>query len=180
MNFFNLFKIAVKALNRNKLRAILTMLGIIIGIAAVICMLAIGQGSKDSIKAQISEMGSNMIMIHPGNMQRGGVRQSADDMKTLKIADYEALRERTAYLAAVSPMVQSSGQLVVGNNNWPSSIHGVAPEYMDIRKLSVEDGEMFTESDIKSVAKVCLIGKTVADNLFPGGTNPIEIGRAHV
>lgn len=173
MNFFNLFKIAVKALNRNKLRAILTMLGIIIGIAAVICMLAIGQGSKDSIKAQISEMGSNMIMIHPGNMQRGGVRQSADDMKTLKIADYEALRERTAYLAAVSPMVQSSGQLVVGNNNWPSSIHGVAPEYMDIRKLSVEDGEMFTESDIKSVAKVCLIGKTVADNLFPGGTNPI-------
>lgn len=96
MNFLNLFKIAVKALNRNKLRAILTMLGIIIGIAAVICMLAIGQGSKDSIKAQISEMGSNMIMIHPGNMQRGGVRQSADDMQTLKIADYEALRERTA------------------------------------------------------------------------------------
>lgn len=173
MNFFNLLKIAVRALNRNKLRAVLTMLGIIIGISAVICMLAIGQGSKDSIKAQISEMGSNMIMIHPGNMQRGGVRQSADDMQTLEIADYEALRDRTAYLSAVSPMVQSSGQMVVGNNNWPSSISGVTPEYMDIRKLAIDDGEMFTESDIKSAAKVCLLGKTVVDNLFPGGENPI-------
>lgn len=173
MNFFNLLKIALRALNRNKLRAILTMLGIIIGIAAVICMLAIGQGSKESIKAQISEMGSNMIMIHPGNMQRGGVRQSADDMQTLKIADYETLRDRTAYLSAVSPVVTSSGQLVVGNNNWPSSIYGVTPEYLDIRKLSVEDGEMFTEADIKSAAKVCIIGKTVVDNLFPNGENPI-------
>lgn len=167
MKFFNILKIALKALNRNKLRAILTMLGIIIGIAAVICMLAIGQGSKESIKAQISEMGSNMIMIHPGNMQRGGVRQSADDMQTLKIADYEALRDRSAYLSAVSPVVSSSGQMVVGNNNWPSSINGVTPEYMDIRKLSVEDGEMFTEADIKSAAKVCILGKTVIDNLFP-------------
>ncbi|WP_297065683.1 ABC transporter permease [uncultured Duncaniella sp.] len=173
MNFFNLLKIALRALNRNKLRAILTMLGIIIGIAAVICMLAIGQGSKESIKAQISEMGSNMIMIHPGNMQRGGVRQSADDMQTLKIADYETLRDRTAYLSAVSPVVTSSGQLVVGNNNWPSSIYGVTPEYLDIRKLSVEDGEMFTEADIKSAAKVCIVGKTVVDNLFPNGENPI-------
>ncbi|MDE5666278.1 MAG: ABC transporter permease [Duncaniella sp.] len=173
MNFFNLLKIALRALNRNKLRAILTMLGIIIGIAAVICMLAIGQGSKESIKAQISEMGSNMIMIHPGNMQRGGVRQSADDMQTLKIADYETLRDRTAYLSAVSPVVTSSGQLVAGNNNWPSSIYGVTPEYLDIRKLSVEDGEMFTEADIKSAAKVCIVGKTVVDNLFPNGENPI-------
>ncbi len=173
MSFINLLKIALRALYRNKLRAILTMLGIIIGISAVICMLAIGQGSKESIKAQISEMGSNMIMIHPGNMQRGGVRQSSDDMQTLKVADYEALRDRTAYLSAVSPMVQSSGQMVVGNNNWPSSINGVTPEYMSIRKLDVEDGEMFTEADIKSAAKVCLLGKTVVDNLFPNGENPI-------
>ncbi|MBD5313702.1 MAG: FtsX-like permease family protein [Bacteroides sp.] len=173
MNFFNLLKIALRALNRNKLRAILTMLGIIIGIAAVICMLAIGQGSKESIKAQISEMGSNMIMIHPGNMQRGGVRQSADDMQTLKIADYETLRDGTAYLSAVSPVVTSSAQMVYGNNNWPSSIYGVTPEYLDIRKLSVEDGEMFTEADIKSAAKVCVVGKTVVDNLFPNGENPI-------
>lgn len=173
MNFVNLLKIAVKALGSNKLRAFLTMLGIIIGIAAVITMLAIGQGSKDSIKAQISEMGSNMIMIHPGNMQRGGVRQSSDDMQTLKVADYEALRDRAGYLSAVSPMVSSSGQMVVGNNNWPSSIYGVTPEYMSIRKLSVADGDMFTEADIKSAAKVCLLGKTVVDNLFPGGENPI-------
>ena len=173
MNFFNLLKIALRALNRNKLRAILTMLGIIIGIAAVICMLAIGQGSKESIKAQISEMGSNMIMIHPGNMQRGGVRQSADDMQTLKIADYETLRDGTAYLSAVSPVVTSSAQMVYGNNNWPSSIYGITPEYLDIRKLSVEDGEMFTEADIKSAAKVCVVGKTVVDNLFPNGENPI-------
>jgi putative ABC transport system permease protein len=173
MNFANLLKIAFKALNRNKLRAFLTMLGIIIGIAAVIAMLAIGQGSKDSISAQISEMGSNMIMIHPGNMERGGVRQGADDMQTLKIADYEALRDQASYLSAVSPMVSSSGQMVVGNNNWPSSIYGVTPEYMDIRKLSVEDGEMFTEADIKSAAKVCLLGQTVIENLFPNGENPI-------
>ncbi len=173
MNFINLLKIAVKALSSNKLRAFLTMLGIIIGIAAVITMLAIGQGSKDSIKAQISEMGSNMIMIHPGNMQRGGVRQSSDDMQTLKIADYEALRDQTGYLSAVSPMVSSSGQMVVGNNNWPSSIYGVTPEYMSIRKLAVADGDMFTDADIKSAAKVCLVGQTVVDNLFPNGENPI-------
>ncbi len=149
------------------------MLGIIIGIAAVICMLAIGQGSKESIKAQISEMGSNMIMIHPGNMQRGGVRQSSDEMQTLKIADYETLRDRTAYLSLVSPVVSSSGQMVYGNNNWPSSIYGVTPEYLDIRKLSVEDGEMFTDADIKSASKVCVVGKTVVDNLFPKGEDPV-------
>jgi putative ABC transport system permease protein len=173
MNFANLFKIAIKALNRNKLRMFLTMLGIIIGIAAVIAMLAIGQGSKESIQSQISEMGSNMIMIHPGGDQRGGVRQGADDMQTLKISDYEALRDQGAYLSAVSPCVNSSGQMVVGNNNWPTSIYGVTPEYMDIRKLSVSDGEMFTEADIKSAAKVCLLGQTVIENLFPNGENPI-------
>ncbi len=172
MNIGNLLKIALKALNNNKLRCFLTMLGIIIGVASVITMLAIGQGSKNSIKAQISEMGSNMIMIHPGNMQRGGVRQSADDMQTLEVADFEALRTVKG-VAAISPSVNSAGQLVNGNNNWPSSIYGVTPEYLDIRKLKVKDGAMFTEHDIKSAAKVCIIGKTVADNLFPNGDNPV-------
>lgn len=172
MNIGNLLKIAIKALNNNKLRCFLTMLGIIIGVASVITMLAIGQGSKNSIKAQISEMGSNMIMIHPGNMQRGGVRQSADDMQTLEVADFEALRTVKG-VAAISPSVNSAGQLVNGNNNWPSSIYGVTPEYLDIRKLKVKDGAMFTEHDIKSAAKVCIIGKTVADNLFPNGDNPV-------
>ncbi len=172
MNIGNLLKIALKALNNNKLRCFLTMLGIIIGVASVITMLAIGQGSKNSIKAQISEMGSNMIMIHPGNMQRGGVRQSADDMQTLEVADFEALKTVKG-VAAISPSVNSAGQLVNGNNNWPSSIYGVTPEYLDIRKLKVKDGAMFTEHDIKSAAKVCIIGKTVADNLFPNGDNPV-------
>ena len=139
MNIANLLKIALKALNNNKLRCFLTMLGIIIGVASVITMLAIGQGSKDSIKAQISEMGSNMIMIHPGNMQRGGVRQSADDMQTLKVEDYEALGELDG-VAAVSPSVNTGGQLVNGNNNYPSTIYGITPDYLDIRKLKVKDG----------------------------------------
>ncbi|MDE5688935.1 MAG: ABC transporter permease [Paramuribaculum sp.] len=173
MNLANLLKIALKALNNNKLRCFLTMLGIIIGVASVITMLAIGQGSKDSIKAQISEMGSNMIMIHPGGDRRGGVRQSADDMQTLKMTDYEALRTDAPSLAAVSPSVNSGGQFINGNNNWPSSLYGISPEYLEIRKIKVGEGEMFSEQEIKSAAKVCLLGKTVVDNLFPDGTNPI-------
>ena len=172
MNFANLLKIALKALNNNKLRCFLTMLGIIIGVASVITMLAIGQGSKNSIKEQISEMGSNMIMIHPGNMQRGGVRQSADDMQTLKIADYEALQSLPG-ITAISPSVNSSGQFVNGNNNYPSPVYGITPDYLDIRKLKVKEGAMFTEHDIKSAAKVCVLGKTVADNLFPNGEDPV-------
>ena len=172
MNISNLLKIALKALNNNKLRCFLTMLGIIIGVASVITMLAIGQGSKNSIKAQISEMGSNMIMIHPGNMQRGGVRQSADDMQTLEESDYDALKDLPG-IAAVSPSVNSGGQLVNGNNNYPSSIYGVTPEYLDIRRFKVKEGSMFTEHDIKSAAKVCILGKTVVDNLFPNGEDPV-------
>lgn len=172
MNIANLLKIALKALNNNKMRCFLTMLGIIIGVASVITMLAIGQGSKNSIKEQISEMGSNMIMIHPGNMQRGGVRQSSDDMQTLEVADYEALRSLPG-VAAISPQVGSSGQLVNGNNNYPSSITGITSDYLDIRKLKIKDGSMFTDHDVKSAAKVCILGKTVVDNLFPNGENPV-------
>ncbi len=172
MNIVNLLKIAVKALSNNKLRCFLTMLGIIIGVASVITMLAIGQGSKDSIKAQISEMGSNMIMIHPGNMQRGGVRQSADAMQTIEVSDYESLKDLPG-IAAISPSVNSGGQLVNGNNNWPSTIYGITPDYLDIRKLKVKDGVMFTDQDINTAAKVCVVGKTVVDNLFPNGEDPL-------
>lgn len=168
MNGTNLFKIALRALNNNKLRAFLTMLGIIIGVASVITMLAIGQGSKKSIQAQIAEMGSNMIMIHPGADTRGGVRQDPSAMQTLKMADYEALRDETSFLSAISPSVSSSGQLIAGNNNYPSSVSGVGTEYLEIRQLSIENGEMFDESDIQTSAKICVIGKTIADNLFPG------------
>ena len=173
MNGTNLFKIALRALNNNKLRAFLTMLGIIIGVASVITMLAIGQGSKKSIQAQIAEMGSNMIMIRPGADMRGGVRQDPSAMQTLKLTDYESLCEETRYVAAVSPSVSSSGQLIAGNNNYPSSVSGVSIDYLEIRQLNVENGEMFTESDIQTSAKVCVIGKTIQDNLFPGGEDPV-------
>ena len=174
MNGTNLFKIALRALANNKLRAFLTMLGIIIGVASVITMLAIGQGSKKSIQKQISEMGSNMIMIHPGADMRGGVRQDPSAMQTLKLTDYESLRDETNYIAAISPNVSSSGQLIAGNNNYPSSVSGVGLDYLEIRQLNIESGEMFTETDIQTSAKVCVIGKTIVDNLFP---NEDPIGR---
>ncbi len=173
MNGTNLFKIALRAISNNKMRAFLTMLGIIIGVTSVITMIAIGQGSKLSIQEQISEMGSNMIMIHPGGEMRGGVRQSADDMQTLDLVDYESLRTETTFLSAVSPNVSSSGQLIAGNNNYPSSISGVGTEYLQIRQLEVESGEMFTTQDEQTSAKVCVIGKTIVDNLFPDGQDPI-------
>lgn len=173
MNAANLIKIALRALANNKLRGFLTMLGIIIGVASVITMLAIGQGSKKSIQAQISEMGSNMIMIQPGGDMFGGVRQSAEDMETLKLADYESIVNDTRYVAAVSPSVNSSGQVVNGANNAPTTIYGISPDYMEIRRYEIEDGEMFTDQDIQTAAKVCVVGKTVVDNLFPGGENPV-------
>ncbi len=173
MNGTNLLKIALRALSNNKLRAFLTMLGIIIGVGSVITMIAIGQGSKKSIQAQISEMGSNIIMIHPGGDRRGGVRLDASEMQTLKLEDYEALREECIYLSGISPNVSASGQLISGNNNYPSSISGIGLDYLSIRQLTIEDGEMFTAADIQSSAKVCLIGKTIVDNLFPNGKDPI-------
>lgn len=173
MNGTNLFKIAFRALANNKLRAFLTMLGIIIGVASVIAMLAIGQGSKRSIQKQISEMGSNMIMIHPGAEMRGGVRQDPSSMQTLKLENYETLRDECTYLSAISPNVSASGQLISGSNNYPSSVSGVSIGYLTIRQLTVEQGEMFTEEDIRTAAKVCVIGKTIVDNLFPDGQDPI-------
>ena len=173
MNGTNLLKIAIRALANNKLRAFLTMLGIIIGVASVIAMLAIGQGSKKSIQKQIAEMGSNMIMIHPGAEMRGGVRQDPSAMQTLKLENYVKMREECAYLSAISPHVSSSGQLIAGGHNYPSSVSGVSMDYLTIRQLSVEQGEMFTEEDIRTAAKVCVIGKTIVDNLFPDGSDPI-------
>ncbi|MBD5356714.1 MAG: FtsX-like permease family protein [Bacteroides sp.] len=173
MNLNNLLKIALKALNNNKMRCFLTMLGVIIGVGAVITMLAIGQGSKSSIKAQISEMGSNMIMIFPGAERRGGVRQSSDDMQTLKPADYEALVNEATTIAHSTPTVNSSGQWINGNNNYPSQAQGVNSQFLEIRQRSIAKGEMFTEEDVKRAAKVCVLGKTLVDNLFPDGTDPI-------
>ena len=173
MNGTNPIKIAVRALANNKLRGFLTMLGIIIGVASVITMLAIGQGSKRSIQAQISEMGSNMIMIHPGADVRGGVRQDGSAMETLKLQDYEDIVDETRFVSAVSPSVNSSGQAIYGANNAPTTVYGISPDYLEIRRYKVEDGDMFTEQDIQTAAKVCVVGKTVVDNLFPDGSNPV-------
>lgn len=173
MNYQNLFKIAIRAIAANKMRSFLTALGIIIGIAAVITMLAIGQGSKASIKANIAEMGSNMIMISPGADMRGGVRQDASSMETLKQTDYQSIKEDCNYISAISPTVNSSGQWIYGNNNTQSSIYGVNQDYLSIRQLKVADGEMFTDTDIKAAAKVCILGQTVVDYLFPDDSDPI-------
>lgn len=173
MNWTNLFKISLKALANNKTRAFLTMLGIIIGVASVITMIAIGQGAKKSIQDQISGMGSNIIMIHPGGERRGGVRLDPSEMQTLKVDDYEALKRESIFLTKVSPSVTASGQLISGNNNYPSSVSGVGIEYLDIRQLNLAEGEMFTETDIRASAKVCVIGTTIRDNLFPDDRNPI-------
>ncbi len=173
MNFTNLIKVAFKAIANNKFRSFLSMLGIIIGVAAVIIMMAIGQGSKESVRNTISQMGTNIIMIRPGADMRGGVRQDPSAMQTLKLEDYEAIRDEAKFITYVSPEVSSSGQCIYGANNTATSVYGENADYLGIKQWTVEDGEMFTEEDIRKSAKVCVIGKTVADELFPNGTDPI-------
>ena len=168
MDINNLLKICIKALLNNKTRCFLTMLGIIIGVAAVIAMLAIGNGSKQSIRAEIGQMGSNMIMVSPGNGQFGGVRQSGSSMQTLKLADYEAIVQQASYVDKITPTVQASGQAIKGSSNTPTTIYGVNDQYLDIRGYKIASGSCFTESDILHAAKVCVAGQTVVDELFDG------------
>ncbi|MBQ6746722.1 MAG: ABC transporter permease [Bacteroidaceae bacterium] len=167
MNYVNLFKIALKAIYNNKTRSLLTMLGIIIGIASVIAMLGFGAGTQEQITNQISSMGSNMIMINPGGERRAGQRMDASSMQTLKMEDYNSIRSECPHVTYVSPSVSSSGQLVAGNNNYPASVTGCSPDYLNIRQLEMQEGDMFTEQDVKTSAKVCVIGKTIVENLFP-------------
>src|ERR1700748_331689 len=173
MNLANLIRIALKALQRNKLRAFLTMLGIIIGVGSVIAMVAIGQGSKQSIHDQLSNMGTNMITVQPASNLNGGVRIAGTSFQTLTAKDIDALKNNAQYITELSPAVSSKGQAINGALNWPTTMSGVAPEYLDIRKLTLKDGIAFTPNDVKTSAKVCLIGQTVIDNLFPNGENPI-------
>src|SRR5450631_1719096 len=174
MNFINLIRIAFKALMRNKLRAFLTMLGVIIGVAAVIAMVAIGQGSKLSIQTQLSGMGSNMIIIRPNSNVTGGARLDATSVQTLTLNDVVALQKKANYLSAVSPSATARGQVIYGNNNWSTSIQGVNTIYLDtIRQWPLASGNEFTSSDVVSEAKVCLLGQTVANNLFTNGENPV-------
>ena len=173
MNILNLIKIAIKALLRNKSRAILTMLGIVIGIASVIAMVSLGQSSTLSVQNQLSSMGSNMIMIMPSHQTRGGVNLGSGSSKALNEKDLKAIRANARYVSAITPMVSSAAQLVFGSNNHPGSIQGVDACYLDIRKYELESGIMFDENDVKKFAKVCVIGKTVAKELFTNGENPV-------
>lgn len=173
MNLTNLFRIAIRALFRNKMRAFLTMLGIIIGVASVIAMLAIGEGSKRSITEEMSSMGSNLIMIMPNFQQRGGVNLGASSSMALKYSDVTAIRNEAALITAASPTVNANGQVIYGNKNTQTSIYGVSEEYLDIRKLKIATGRIFNETETRSMAKVCLLGQTVVDNLFGEGVDPV-------
>jgi len=174
MNITNLFRISLKALVNNKFRALLTMLGIIIGVAAVIAMLAIGEGSKKSIQDEISKMGSNMLMVQPGaNMFMGGARMASSATQTMVLTDYDAIKQQVTDLAAISPMVNANGQSIFGPKNWPVGMQGVNTDYLTIRKFEVKTGRMFTEREITTAAKVCLLGQTVVEELFGTGDNPV-------
>ncbi|WEK33648.1 MAG: ABC transporter permease [Candidatus Pseudobacter hemicellulosilyticus] len=175
MNVINLFRIAWKALLRNKLRAFLTMLGIIIGVGSVITMVAIGQGSKQSIRDQLGSMGSNMINIRPSSNETvgGGARLGASGLQTLKEADAKAIEKQAQYVTDVSPAVTSSGQVINAALNWPSQIQGVSPGFLNIRQWKIKSGANFTDEDVRSLAKVCLIGQTIVENIFPSGEDPI-------
>jgi putative ABC transport system permease protein len=172
MKLFNLIRIALRALQRNKLRAFLTMLGIIIGVAAVITMMSIGQGSSQSIQSSLSNMGANLVTIVPFN-NVPGVRIQGSSVQTLTIKDVNALQQQAAHLSATSPIAQANGQAIKGAMNWPTNMQGVAPSFLDIRKFTLKDGIMFSDDDVRASAKVCLLGQTVVTNLFAPGENPI-------
>ncbi|MGH1436251.1 MAG: ABC transporter permease [Lewinella sp.] len=173
MRILNLFKIAWKAILLNKVRAFLTMLGIIIGVASVIAMLAIGEGSKQSIESSISSMGANMLTIRPGAGMRGGVRMDPAEMQSLTLEDVDALNTQSSLITNVSPVCQGSGQAIFGANNSPTTIYGVSPEYLDVRVLEVKSGSGFTDEAVKKASKVAIIGQTLVDNLFTEGEDPV-------
>ena len=173
MNYGNLIVIALRALNNNKLRGFLTMLGIIIGVSSVISMLAIGEGSERSIEKQIEELGANMVVVTPTNALVGGIRQNGVIVQTLKLEDYRAIESEVPYLESCSPYVTKLGQAIFGSYNTPTSIYGVNEDYMDIRRLTVAKGEMFSDQDMKMAAKVCMVGQTIVDNLFKNGEDPL-------
>jgi len=173
MKILNILVSAFRALQRNKLRSFLTMLGIIIGVGAVIAMLAIGQGAEYSVKEQIAALGTNVIMIFPGAQQQAGVRTSAGSAVTLTEDDATAISRECPAVQYLSPGSMAGGQVIAGNLNWSTAIQGVGGDYLTIRDWSLEYGEFFTDQDIKGAAKVCVLGRTVADNLFPD-SSPVD------
>jgi len=175
MNFSNLFRIAFRALTRNKLRAFLTMLGIIIGVGSVIAMLAIGEGSKMKIRNTMSSMGTNMVMIMPNFQRRGGVSLGTSSSMALKYSDVVALRNEATALAAISPEIRASGQIIYGNQNTQTTVEGVSEEYLSIRKLNIGSGRIFNDTEIRNMSKVCIVGQTVVKNLFGAGADPVGL-----
>ena len=166
MNLTNLLKVAITAIMSNKSRTLLSTLGIIIGVAAVITMMAIGQGSKDNIRKELSKMGSNLLTIRPGGEMRGGVRLDPSAMQTLKMADFEAIKNEATLITHISPEVNAAGQVIYGANNTQSTVYGESPEYLDIKLWQIKDGECFTEEDVLKSAKVCVVGTTIVEELF--------------
>lgn len=175
MRILNLFKVAFRSLMRNKLRSFLTMLGIIIGVASVIAMLAIGEGSNQNIKASVASLGTNSIMIFPGNNNQGGVSQGASSNKTIRVEDVEAIAKHCKLVNYVSPVDQKRVQVIYNAQNWNTVILGVTNDYLIIRSLTIAQGSSFTPIDHRSAAKVCLIGVTVVFNLF-GDENVNPVG----
>ena len=175
MNLIKLLELAGKALMRNKTRAFLTMLGIIIGVGAVITMVSIGEGSKQSIRSQLSGMGSNMITIRPFSTSTvgGGARLGTTGLQTLRLEDVKSIEQQAKFVTDVSPSVSTNAQAIYGSENWPTQMQGVAPSYLNIREWKLSSGMIFTDDDVTISAKVCLLGQTVVDNIFAPGENPI-------
>jgi len=167
MNLLIALKVAFKALRRNKVRTLLTMLGIIIGIAAVISVIAVGEGATVMVQNQIREMGDNLLTVRPGSSRSRGVRHGAGTQHTLTVKDGDAILEECHYVKNISPLIWSSGQIVYKNKNWRASIRGIAPSYLEISNWQLTAGTVFIESDIRSATKKCIIGATVAKELFP-------------
>jgi putative ABC transport system permease protein len=170
MNLFVIIRVALRALVRNKMRAALTMLGIIIGVSAVIAMVSIGQGAQASVQAQIEGMGTNLLFISTSAQNQGGVRGTAGDSgsNTLTADDLAAIRNEVSSVAMITPTVNARSQMVFGNQNWSASVQGVSEQFPEIRKWTIGNGSFFTETDVRTAARVIVLGQTIADNLFPG------------
>jgi len=170
MKLLNILISAFRALQRNKMRSFLTMLGIIIGVAAVIAMLAIGQGAQYSVEQQISSLGTNVLIVFPGSQNTGGIRGGAGTTTTLTEDDCIAIQRECPAVGLLSPGTRAGGQIIAGNMNWATGIEGTGADYLEIRKWGIEYGDFYTDADIKAAAKVCVLGQTVANALFPDGS----------
>ncbi|MBN2322149.1 MAG: ABC transporter permease [Spirochaetes bacterium] len=172
MRIGNLIKVAFKSIGKNRMRSALTMLGIIIGVGAVIIMVSIGTGTQVEIENQITSLGTNLLMVLPGSAESRGVRGGAGSLSTLTIRDVKKLESEATLLSYISPVIRSSRQAVSEGNNWQTSVNGVSPEYLEIRDWKVEDGAFFTERDVKTKKKVAVLGQTVKEELF-GDVSPV-------